>query len=284
MWARPGYTSNRLSSEPCGWRVFPFHAIGEVDGFAVWPASRWWLSAGDALTSAHGGDEGVARGAAEQRLNRLLALIVEAAAEAVGFDGGTVTVRCGDDVGTVASTDPDLLTLDGAQYTTGDGPCLDALEQDEAVTWTAADDDQRWRAFQEAAEELGIATSLSVPLPIDETMEIAASLNLYGHQQEQITTEQLNVAMQFAFQLATALHTIGTTKSTAGIARRAAQAIRSRAVIEQAKGVLMAGGGISPAAAAALLAELADAGNTTLHDAATRLVHERAAGDQPPPA
>jgi hypothetical protein len=159
---------------------FPFHAIWGVHGFAVWPASRWSLSAGDALTGAHGRDEGVARGAAEQRLNRLLAVIVEAAAEAVGFDGGTVTVRAGDDVGTVAGTDPDLLTLDGAQYSTGDGPCLDALEQDEVVTWTAADDDRRWRAFQEAAEELGIATSLSVPLPIDETMEIAASLNLYA--------------------------------------------------------------------------------------------------------
>jgi len=217
-------------------------------------------------------------------LNRLLAVIVEAAADAVGFDGGSLTVRSGDDVGTVAATNPDVVALDATQYAAGGGPCLDALEQDEALAWTAGDDDARWRAFQEAAEELGIATSLSLPLPIDETTEIAASLNLYAYQREQITAEQLELAMQFALQLALALQTIGQTKSTAEIARRAARAIQSRAVIEQAKGVLMGRLHCTADQAFGQLQQISDADNATVHDVALRIVHERAVGEEPPPA
>lgn len=226
------------------------------------------------------GGEGPVPPVAEQRLNQLLTLILEAGAAAVGFDGATATVRHGGDTGTVAATSPGLVALDAAQYAEASGPCLEALEQDEAVVWTASDDDERWRAFQEAAEELGIATSLSVPLPIDETVEIAASLNLYASQREQVTAEQLELATQFAFQLATALQMVGTAKGTADIARRAAQAIRSRAVIEQAKGVLMARRGISAAEAASVLAEMAGAEETTLREMADRMVNS--GGAAPP--
>jgi len=62
------------------------------------------------------------------------------------------------------------------------------------------------------------------------------------------------------------------------------RAFETRLVIEQAKGVLMAGRGISAAEAARLLAELADADNATVHDVALRIVHERAVGEEPPPA
>lgn len=173
---------------------------------------------------AAGGDEAGGRQFAEQRLNRLLTLILEAAADAIGFEGATATVGHGDHTGTIATTSLSMLSLDAAQYAEDAGPCLEALETDEAVTWAAEDDEARWRAFQEAAEELGIATSLSVPLPIDETTEIAGSLNLYAQTREQVTAEQLELATGFALQLATALQTIGATTSTARIARRAAHA------------------------------------------------------------
>ncbi len=220
------------------------------------------------------------RGSGEQRLNRLLTLIMDAAVEAIGFDGATMTVRVNDATGTVAATASEFVALDAAQYSDGEGPCLEAAEHGEPVTWSAADDEARWRGFQEVAEELGIATSLSMPLPIDDTMEIAASLNLYASERERVSQEQIDSALAFALQLAIALQTIDASKSTAAIARRAAQTIRSRAAIEQAKGVLMATEGLTPEQAAERLATMARDQQASARDVALRIISSRGPSEQ----
>jgi|SRR3954451_272841 GAF domain-containing protein len=265
--------------------VFGPVSPGEANGCTShWTCRRVLRKGGEAMIGAEGDEEAAAaRQLAVQRLNRLLTLILDAATDALGFDGATITVRHGDDFGTVAATSPSIVALDAAQYSDGEGPCLEALEAGDVVTWSAEDEEARWRAFQEAAEDLGIATSLSVPLPIDETIEIASSLNLYAHTRERITSEQLELATQFALQLATALQTIDTTNSTARIARRAAKAIRSQAAIEQAKGFLMAQRGITPGQASALLAEMAGAENATLRHVAGRIIDRNRAGEPPTP-
>jgi hypothetical protein len=218
------------------------------------------------------GREGAERHGAEQRLRRLLALIIEVAADAVGFDGATVTVRQGDHLATVAATRLDLMLLDAAQYADDEGPCLEAIAQGMSVEWTPADEDDRWRSFQEAAASLGISTSLSFPLPIDEPAEIAASLNLYASRRQQLSSEQLELATQCALQLGIVLQMITATRATADVTRRAAEAMRSRALIEQAKGVLAAQRRVSVSDASALLIEVANAENATLRDVAARIV------------
>src|SRR5436190_8691854 len=86
--------------------------------------------------------------AAEVRLNRLLNLILEAAVEAVGFDAATVTARHDQDLATVAATDQRLIALDDAQYETGEGPCLDVLDQHEPISLDdASEPDDRWEHF-----------------------------------------------------------------------------------------------------------------------------------------
>jgi GAF domain-containing protein len=213
----------------------------------------------------------------ERRLNQLLGLILEVAAEALRFDGATTTARHEGDVGTVGTTGQRWVALDDAQYASGEGPCLTALESGETVVWNAGDGELAWRAFQEAAAELGIATSLSVPLPIDDTVEIAASLNLYAQQRDEVTERELVVATQFAVQLAAALQMIDATKSTAQIARETARAMRSRAAIEQARGVLIAQRGVTPDQAFLLLVDMAEADETTVHAAAATVIGEATA-------
>lgn len=68
-------------------------------------------------------------------------------------------------------------------------------------------------------------------------------------------------------------------RATARLAAGLAAAMRSRAVIEQAKGILIADKRISAAEAFALLARMSQNGNIKVRDVAQRLVDERSQAD-----
>ena len=219
--------------------------------------------------------------AAEVRLNRLLNLILEAAVEAIGFDAATVSARHGSDLATVAATDQRFIALDDAQYQSGEGPCLTVLDSHDPV-WLddAGELDDGWDHFSRAARDLGIHSTLSMHLPVDSD-ELAASLNLYSKQQLEASSEQVEHAAHFAEQLAAAILSVDAHRSTAKLARDLAEAMRTRAVIEQAKGILMSDKRITADEAFDQLAQLSQHSNMKLHDVARRLVDERSRNPRP---
>jgi GAF domain-containing protein len=215
------------------------------------------------------------RDAAEVRLNRLLNLILETAVEALGFDAATVTARHGGDVATIALTDQRMSALDDAQYESGQGPCLAVLDAIDPVALedaTRADD--RWEHFNRTAAELGIRSTLSVHLPTD-SAELAGSLNLYSRSERVFGDDQIRAATRFAAQLAATLSTVEAHRSTARLAQHLAEAMRSRATIEQAKGILMAEYHTNEVDAFDRLVRLSNNLNLKLRDVAQRLVEER---------
>jgi ANTAR domain-containing protein/GAF domain-containing protein len=215
--------------------------------------------------------------AAEVRLNRLLNLILEAAVEALGFDGATVSARHDDDVATIATTDQRMLALDDAQYETGEGPCLTVLDPHDPISLDdAARSEDRWENFARTAAHLGIHSTLSVHLPVD-SAGLTASLNLYSKQHLDVGAGQIQRAVPFAEQLASAILSVDAHRSTAKLARDLAEAMRSRAVIEQAKGILMADQRIDADAAFDQLVRLSQHANIKVRDVARRMVEERTA-------
>jgi ANTAR domain/GAF domain len=214
------------------------------------------------------------RDAAEVRLNRLLNLILETAVEALGFSAATVSIRQGTSMSTVAATDQRLIDLDDAQYQAG-GPCVDTLDQAEPIhLHDAAASGERWEQFAHTAEHLGVRSTLSVHVPTDSS-EVAASLNLYAREQLELSTRQIGLAVSYAQQLAATLESVDAFQATATLAGNMAEAMRSRAVIEQAKGIIMADERITADEAFARLAGLSQSGNMKLRDVAKRLVKER---------
>src|SRR5690242_8449648 len=211
--------------------------------------------------------------AAEVRLNRLLNLILETAVEALGFSAATVTARHGGDVSTVGATDQRLIGLDDAQYAAG-GPCIETLDQSDPIFLQDAAGDERWDHFAETARHLGVKSSLSVHVPTD-SPEVAASLNLYARERVELSDRQLRLALSYGEQLAATLESVDAYRSTATLAQNMADAMRSRAVIEQAKGILMADERINEDDAFQRLAKLSQTTNLKLRDVARRLVDER---------
>ena len=213
--------------------------------------------------------------AAEVRLNRLLNLILESAVEALGFDGATVSACHDDDVATIATTDQRMLALDDAQYETGEGPCLRVLDPHDPISVDdAARSEDRWEHFARTASHLGIHSTLSMHLPVD-SEGLTASLNLYSKRRRDLGAEELRRAVPFAEQLASAIISVDAHRSTAKLARDLAEAMRSRAVIEQAKGIIMADRRIDADAAFEQLVRLSQHANIKVRDVARRLVEER---------
>jgi hypothetical protein len=213
--------------------------------------------------------------AAEVRLNRLLNLILESAVEALGFDAATVSARHDDDLATIATTDQRMLALDDAQYETGEGPCLAVLEPRQPIALPdVGEADDRWEHFARTAAHLGVHSTLSMHLPVDSD-GLAASLNLYSKRHLELGADEVRRAVPFVEQLASAILSVEAHRSTARLARDLAEAMRSRAVIEQAKGLIMADQRIGADAAFERLVELSQHANMKLRDVARRLVEER---------
>ncbi len=212
--------------------------------------------------------------ATEVRLNRLVNLILETAVDALGFSAATISARHADAISTVGATDQRLIELDDAQYQDG-GPCVTTLDSVEPIfLHDAAASDERWQHFADTAAHLGVQSSLSLHIPTD-TAEVAASLNLYSREQLELSNHQIRLAATYAEQLAATLQSVDAYKSTAKLAQDMAQAMTSRAVIEQAKGILMADEHITADEAFNRLTTLSQHTNTKLRDLAQRLVDER---------
>ena len=85
----------------------------------------------------------------------------------------------------------------------------------------------------------------------------------------------MRAAVPFAEQLAAAIVSVDAYRSTARLARDMADAMRSRAVIEQAKGMLMSEHRIDADQAFQRLTQLSQRSNVKLRDIAERIVTER---------
>ncbi|MGH3380788.1 MAG: GAF and ANTAR domain-containing protein [Actinoallomurus sp.] len=211
---------------------------------------------------------------AETRLNRLLNLILETAVEALGFDAATVTARYCQALATIGATDQRLVELDDAQYDSGAGPCLSVLEpHDPIYLEDAGQGGDGWERFTRTAVHLGVRSTLSVHIPTD-TGDVAASLNFYAKRRLVLADSQVDTAESFAQQLAAVIQGVDAYRSSAKLAYDLAEAMRSRAVIEQAKGVLMADHHIDADQAFERLVQLSQRSNVKLRDVARRLVDE----------
>jgi GAF domain-containing protein len=137
---------------------------------------------------------------------------------------------------TVAFTGDLAVDLDERQYRSGFGPCLDVAVSGGTIQVDTSDD-SRYPEFSAAARRLGVTHSLSVGLPIPQ--RTIGALNIYGSAGP-FTDREVESAHAFAGHAAVAVANAALYASTADLARNLQIAMASRAVIEQAKGIVMA--------------------------------------------
>ena len=202
----------------------------------------------------------------EETLQRLADLACETIP---GCYAGSVTLWREGRPYTVVSTDDLAQEVDTAQYESGNGPCLDDGRNGEPYVISDLNADLRWPEFAVVAMQQGIRSSLSLPLAV--RGEPIGALNLYSRDRDGFA-DAMEVGQLFAWQAAVAIANAELYDSTRKLAAQLQEALDSRAVIEQAKGVLMAGQGCTPKEAFELLRQASQRENVKLRDIANRIV------------
>ena len=134
------------------------------------------------------------------------------------------------EVETRAATGDLPRALDQAQYDAGEGPCLHTLYEQQTVTIPDAAAERRWPGFTARAAGLGIGSMLAVQLFVEG--EDLGALNLSSSATGAFDDESERVALLFASHAAVAM--VGAQQQ-----HRLREAIGSRDLIGQAKGILM---------------------------------------------
>ena len=139
-------------------------------------------------------------------------------------------------VSTRSASDARADRVDEIQYAQGEGPCLEAIKIGQAVHVDSFADEERWPLFIDRARQEGIRASYSVPLTV--RGETLGSLNFYSTGAPfSDADEQMGDVL--ATQAAAALRNAQTFNEVLALVDQLNEALRSRDVIGQSKGMLM---------------------------------------------
>jgi GAF domain-containing protein len=216
----------------------------------------------------------------EQQLSEILGRVAELAKQTIpGAVEVSVTLMEDSHVSSVVFSGPLAAHLDERQYDAGFGPCMDAALSGVTVTIEDTSADAVYPDFGRAAARQGITHTMSIGLPI--ARQTIGALNIYGSDAAAFDEETQELAIGFASYAAVAVANAGVYARTATLAANLQRALQSRAVIDQAKGILISRHGISADAAFDMLSAQSQASNRKLRDIAGDLVQEAERGINP---
>ena len=194
-----------------------------------------------------------------------LAKLVEAAVQVIpGVDEGSVSVVTDRrQVHSQAASSELATRIDSLQVETGEGPCLDAVYEQQTVRVADMRTEDRWPRFARRASEEGVGSLLAFQLYVEG--DNLGALNLYARHAGAFDDESEHVGLVFAAHAAVAY--AGTRKI-----HQLTQAIATRDLIGQAKGILMERYGMTGSQAFQLMIRVSQDTNRKLRDVADALV------------
>jgi transcriptional regulator with GAF, ATPase, and Fis domain len=203
--------------------------------------------------------------------------IVDMAVETVdGCDHAGISFLKSGKGTTPAASDDVPPQVDAIQYETGEGPCLSAIREHEIFQSGDLASETRWPLFAARANaETGVSSMLCFRLFV--AGDTLGALNLYSKAIDAFDGGSRSVGLVFAAHAAMAL-------STAMHGAQMDEALQSRDLIGQAKGILMAREGVDADQAFDMLRRASQRLNVKLRDVAGDMVRSARPADSTPPA
>lgn len=193
--------------------------------------------------------------------------VVRRAVELVpGCDAASISLRRRRRVETIAATDEVVETVDAAQYSLGEGPCLDAAFEEGVVALADVTQQAPWPRWAARAQEHGVGGVVAIRLHT--ARETLGALNLYSWTPGVLDREAVDIAVIFAAHATDAM-------SKARLVTGLQAALETRHLIGMAQGVLALRYDISYERAFEVLHRYSNDTNIKLRQVATQVLEER---------
>jgi transcriptional regulator with GAF, ATPase, and Fis domain len=168
---------------------------------------------------------------------------------------------------------PAIADLHRAQVQSGAGPVAEAIRHGEARRIDDTGSEQRWPTVCAAMADIGLNSCLVLPIRTDR--KPGGALAVYGQSQDAFAGAGQDLALLFAAQGGVAIRNAAAYRNCRQLVANLQIALESRAVIEQAKGILVAEYGCHPEVAFKELSRISQSTNRKLREIATDLVAGR---------
>jgi GAF domain-containing protein len=199
--------------------------------------------------------------------------LTDLALELIPGSAAAGIVAAGDKAWVSVASNGEVADLHRHQLETGDGPVAEALRHGEARRVDDAADELRWRGVCAQIAAAGYLSCLA--LPLQTSRRPGGALTIYGRDRGTFSGSEHDIALLFAAQGGVAFDNAAAYRDCRQLVSNLQAALESRAVIEQAKGILVAEYGYTPDIAFKHLSTSSQKTNRKVRDLSADLVAGR---------
>jgi GAF domain-containing protein len=171
---------------------------------------------------------------------------------------------------TPASSDEGAVRVDAVQYEGNGGPCVEAAREGRRVDVCDEAGWSRWPEVHREARKQGLGSVMSLPLTADGST--IGALNVYSDRPKGFDPAEIERGSKFARVASVVLANAEAFATREAMAAQLREALETRDIIGQAKGILMERETISGEQAFDVLRRASQATNVKLRELASRYV------------
>ena len=208
----------------------------------------------------------------------LLSDVAEFAARAIpGVDGAGVALLQPHEglprIQTWAATAQFVHDIDTVQYEElHEGPCITSMQSRRVIVSGSLGSDSRWPHFGGRVARMAVHSALSLPLVVGD--EVIGAVNAYANSRDAFGEHAVQLGSQFAGPAAVSVYNGQLLDHAQERTKQLQRALGTRALIDQAIGIIRSRSGVSAEVAFDRLTRLSQAENVKLVVVAERLVDE----------
>jgi GAF domain-containing protein len=207
----------------------------------------------------------------DESLDTRLGHVADIAVRAIpACDAAGVTLFEHDRVTTAAASGPLVRRVDSHQYANDEGPCLESLRTGEVRRSPSLAEEMRWPKFRRPTLDEGVVSCLSLPLVVG-NHGTGGVLNLYS-QNRPFEEADEEIGRRFIPPASVAVANARAYAKANAVIEQLQEALQSRDVIGQAKGIIQVREHCGPDEAFERLRGLSQHRNIKLRDLAKAVV------------